>query len=131
MYPLSWFRPGRRLLGVAAAVLLVSAACGDGPSDAGNSIQVGLINGDSNLGQPIHLFGPGDDFPCCRVDPLSTLDVFLTVKSGDQVTFRAGRSGTILATVQCTVNNFAGKIVRWNPASVGSNTGTLTCHTGW
>jgi len=127
--------PRRRSLATVAAILLASAACGDPPTEhtPGEefSVKVGLINGDANIGLPIHLFGPGEDFPCCQVAQLGNRDFFGTAKVGDKMTFRAGRSGSILKTVECTVNNNAGKVVRWTPTSNGSNTGTLTCHTGW
>lgn len=125
----------RRLRGLALAVLLTSVAgCSSDPTEHSGdefSLEVGLINGDVLLGQPIHLFGPGETFPCCRVDPLSTREIFKTVKVGDKLTFQAGRSGSILKSVQCTVNNTAGKIVKWTPSSTGSDNGTLSCHTGW
>lgn len=127
---------GRRLLPAVAAVLLASTACGgttrtEPDPDGDMLVTIGLINGDALAGQPIHLFGPAEDFPCCQVAQLSNRDVVVTVKQGAKLTFRAGRSGTILKTVTCTVNNDAGKIVRWTPTANGSNSGTLSCHTGW
>jgi hypothetical protein len=124
-------------LNAAAAALMLSFAsgCDNAGSNTGTgeefSIQVGLINGDALIGNPIHLFAPGETFPCCRVNQLETRNVTLTVKSGQKVTFQAGRSGTVLKSVQCTVNGAAGKIVRWTPTSAGSDNGSLTCHTGW
>jgi hypothetical protein len=124
-----------RLYAAAALLLAFATSCSSEPDIGGPGgsyfIEVGLINGDSNLGNPIHLFAAAETFPCCRVEPLSTRNVSLDVKTGDKITFKAGRNGTVLKTVQCTVQGGAGKIVRWTPTSTGSDQGSLTCHTGW
>lgn len=129
--------PRRNLRPVVAAMLVLTAACGDSgliqepDGDGKIQITIGLINGDALAGNPIHLFGPGEDFPCCQVPQLGNRDVYANVKEGDKLTFRAGRSGNILKSVTCTVQATNNKIVRWTPSANGSNTGTLSCHTGW
>ncbi len=116
-------------------VLFVASGCGDGPTEhtpGGDlQVQISLINGDANIGQPIHLFGPDETFPCCQVQPLTERTIFVTVKAGDKITFKAGRNGNILKTVQCTANTSSGKVVKWIPTANGADTGTLACQTNW
>ena len=129
----------RRLVGavtIGAFALMIGAACGASPGHTGPagqlSFQVTLINGDALIGEPIHMFAPGESFGCCRVMPLEWRDVVVTgFNEGQKVTFSVGRLQKVLKSVQCTARNDNNKVVKWVPSSIGSDSGSLVCQTGW
>jgi hypothetical protein len=64
----------------------------------------------------IHLFAPGETFPCCQICPPGfTRQTVVTLKRGSSVTFRAGRNGQILDSQSCRVTGEEGDVfsVRW------------------
>ena len=86
---------------------------------------VDLLNERSD---PIHIFAPGEDFPCCRVDPQSIRNVTMTLKPGSSYTFRAGRLGAELARVSCTVPRTATGSERYAIFWEGDR---VSCPLGW
>ena len=104
----------------AMVLVLEGGSCGDetdNPLAVGDEFRAdvklyaagGASTGGIAQGECIHLFAPGEDFPCCQVcRPVDVGTVFrqtfLNVKRGDSYTFRAGRNGLELAVKTCTVS---------------------------
>ena len=115
------------------AVLTMGLACDScgteesGHGDEALEFSVALWNRDATTN--VHLFTPGEDFPCCQVAPRLIRDVDLSgVSTNEDLTFSVGRNGVILKAVTCTVRNAAaGKGVDWQPTADGASTGSLTC----
>ena len=63
--------------------------------------------------QPVHIFAPGEDFPCCRVEAGGVRNKTMTVERSTNVVFRAGRSQQIVATETCTVAPGATETRSW------------------
>lgn len=88
---------------------------------------ISLTSGDVDC---VHLFAPGENFPCCQVCPSGTFSrtTVMTLKQGNSYTFRVGRNGQILATTSCRVigTQDSGYNVLWSTA------GELLCSgSGW
>ena len=103
------FRTVASLIIALALPLLIGAKCGDGVQAPTNGVTddvyttvVDLVNQE---GQAVHLFAPGEDFPCCRVTeglPTASIrNISMQLQRGKSYTFRAGRNGTIVDTVSC------------------------------
>lgn len=95
------------------------------PTDV--EISVRLENLDTPLiGQPVHIFAPGETFPAGRLDVGEFRVVTLTVAEDESISFQAGRSGNILTTKSCTYtgNPGANRKVTWGGSS-------LSCSSGW
>jgi len=129
----------RRLAGgatMAAFSLVFGAACGETSTGTAQgddlSFEVSLLNGDALSGKPIHMFAPGETFPCCQVPQLEWRDIQVTKhKANTQITFSVGRNGNVLKSVSCTVKDPDNKIVKWVPSASGSDSGQLVCQVGW
>ncbi|HJU87347.1 MAG TPA: hypothetical protein VJ788_08275, partial [Gemmatimonadota bacterium] len=107
------------LLLSSVVVLVQGGSCGDetdNPLAVGEEFRASVtlvahdgISGGIAQGECIHLFAPGEDFPCCQVcRPVDAGRVFrqtfLNVKRGESYTFRAGRNGVELGVKTCTVS---------------------------
>ena len=75
------------------------------PEDQEFTTNVSLLLAHQQFTECLHLFSPGEDFPCCQVCPggFAGRTVAMTLKNGSSYTFRAGRNGEILAEKSCTV----------------------------
>ena len=69
----------------------------------------------------IHLFGPGETFPCCQVCNRETAatrrSILVHMKKGNTVIFTAGRNEQFLASTGCRVAGGPDSFyeVRWSP----------------
>ncbi|HET6637249.1 MAG TPA: hypothetical protein VFH82_00495 [Gemmatimonadota bacterium] len=108
------------LLLPVTVIVLEGGSCGgdetDNPLAVGDEFRASVtlvahdgINGGIAVGECIHLFAPGEDFPCCQVCRPQDVgrvfrQTFMNVKRGDSYTFRAGRNGVELGVKTCTVS---------------------------
>lgn len=95
-----------------ALPLIQAGTCSDddtsNPLDPGDlefTTNVNLLLAHQQFSECLHLFAPGEDFPCCQVCPggFAGRTVAMTLKNGSSYTFRAGRNGELLAEKSCTV----------------------------
>jgi hypothetical protein len=114
------FRALWNLLLLSSVVILVQGgSCGDetdNPLAVGEEFRASVtlvahdgISGGIATGECIHLFAPGEDFPCCQVCRPPDVgrvfrQTFMNVKRGDSYIFRAGRNGVELGVKTCTVS---------------------------
>ena len=84
------------------------------------------------LGEAVHLFGSGETFPCCQVEPGLSRTIVYTARQNDHVDFQAGRNGTILANKRCTCTSVCPERGTSSPATVRVtwNGSALAC-VGW
>ena len=88
------------------------------------NVTVTLQNLDTPLiGQAVHLFGPGEDFPAGRLEPGTSRTIELTLRVDESAAFGAGRNGSILTTKSCTCTDSGCRSdeqvkVEWNGSSL-------------
>ena len=102
-------------------VFLQASGCGDdtaNPLAEGEEIRASIELTETGLepDECIHLFAPGEDFPCCQVCRTGSVGgsrtVSIDVTRGSTLLFRAGRNGEILDEQSCRVSTEAGTIFR-------------------
>lgn len=97
-------RRASRLAAAALVAAIFLLACGDDDNplthgDGASTLTVLLVNADS---EAVHLLRPGETFAASnRVEPDGHRQVDVGVTAQDGATFRAGRSGVVLAEVTC------------------------------
>jgi len=109
--------PGRRGRWIAGAGVVLAAAfsmaCDDEITDQlvdVETTEVVMLNAPSN-GLPIHILGPQEGFdPSNRLEPGQNRQT--TVRGNQNVQFRAGRNGTVLATTVCDFIG-PGELIVW------------------
>jgi hypothetical protein len=132
-------RPSRHLVSFIwlPALLLISCGgtdvVGGDPNAPTHDVTIRLENNDQVLlGDAVHLFAPGETFPSGRVEPAFFRNVVIKLRRQEKASFQAGRSGSILKTIQCTC---ATACPQSTPGTVGSpkvtwNGSALAC-VGW
>lgn len=102
-------------------VFLQASGCGDdtaNPLAEGEEIRADIQLAETGLtdGECIHLFAPGENFPCCQVcrvgDVSGFRNVSMDVTRGSSLVFRAGRNGEILDEQSCRVSTGTGTLFR-------------------
>jgi hypothetical protein len=127
----------RVLLLPAMIVLLQASSCNDteNPLAEGEEFLAAVNLSDISPFDPaqgcIHLFAPGETFPCCQVCN-SAISVAsrnvpggMNVKRGSSYVFRAGRNGVILDEQSCRVSTGSGTSlgVSWTGAGLDCGLG--------
>jgi hypothetical protein len=115
-------------------VLLQASGCGDdspNPLAEGEEVRATIELRETALeeGECIHLFAPGEDFPCCRICRTGAVGgartVSMDVTRGSSLVFRAGRNGEILDEQSCRVSTASGSLfaVEWIGAGLDCGLG--------
>ena len=104
-------------------LVLEAGSCDDSPNPLaeGEEFHASIELRETGLedGECIHLFAPGEDFPCCQVCRTGTVggarNVSMDVTRGSSLVFRAGRNGEILDEQSCRVSTGTATIliVEW------------------
>ena len=107
----------KAVLALGIALLVVSACNGDDIVDPGDLpgplITVVLVSDGSN-GLPIHILAPGENFDASnRLEPGQQRETTERIPQSSQLTYRAGRNGTVLVSVTCDVVAATDGFVRW------------------
>jgi hypothetical protein len=117
----------RWLLVILLAPFLTASVCGGGsesildPSADEFDKTVDLFNDDGLESSCVHVFAPGETFPCCQVCTSSQgmagqRTVVMHLVRQQRYEFRAGRNGEILATKSCKASGAESERFRvdWN-----------------
>jgi hypothetical protein len=114
-------------------LVLEGGSCDDSPNPLaeGEELRANIELRESALeqGECIHLFAPGEDFPCCQVCRAAgfggSRNVSMDVTRGSTLVFRAGRNGEVLDEQSCRVSTGTGSvfIVEWIGAGLDCGLG--------
>lgn len=88
---------------IGSFLVLFAGPCDDdgGPTDNDGDADVTVVlRNDAAI--PVHLFGPGEDFPCCRLESGANRQITLVLRENEQANFSAGRNGDVIDTITCT-----------------------------
>lgn len=125
--------PWKLVLVPVSFVFLQASGCGENtenPLAEGEEFLATIELRETALeaGECIHLFAPGEDFPCCQVcrtGGAGSRGVSMEVTRGSSLVFRAGRNGEILDEQSCRVSTGTGTvlIVEWIGAGLDCGVG--------
>lgn len=119
--------PRRAAMIVGLFTVLVGGDCdSSGPPTTRDRADIAITLRNSDA-LPVHLFAPGETFPCCQIAPGGTRPLTLNLGNGDDVTFAAGRNEQLIASGRCVLGS-TGFLAR--AAEVSFQGSTVRC-VGW